>query len=356
MIPEQHLLILASFAAGVAWILYIRRFDMHEPEPFARMLVVTVWGGAWSIVMALALYRLVYGLGFSPISPGWWAMLVIGPVEEAAKLAALVSSYLFIRKQLNEPTDGMIYMASVALGFSMIENYMYARYAPNTTEIMLTRLLICTPTHIFDSVFMGLAFYVVARKRKGLWLLVGSFLYASLIHGLYDMVIFTDLGGIAWGLVIYISYYMAFTLLEYVTAVSPFRKSLKAFIETYDLPATGEGIDCLNCGSDGKKTTYRLGGHRIQKCDNCECYVTTKAGIKAMFRFFGSMFMWRPGGYHCSKRTGLPYSTLCEGNRISDAEGTAFFRLDELDAVLEEINTARIAEVQNRWWFPAKLK
>ena len=56
---------------------------------------------------------------------------------------------------MDEPTDSLIYMACVALGFSLIENYFYAVRNPSTTPLIAIRLIICTPMHIAFSIFLG---------------------------------------------------------------------------------------------------------------------------------------------------------------------------------------------------------
>jgi RsiW-degrading membrane proteinase PrsW (M82 family) len=61
------------------------------------MFGVTLWGGVWSIVIALLLYRVFNILGVTELRNSIGAIFVIGPVEELAKLSALFSAY-FINK------------------------------------------------------------------------------------------------------------------------------------------------------------------------------------------------------------------------------------------------------------------
>ncbi|MCU0561865.1 MAG: PrsW family intramembrane metalloprotease [Desulfobacterales bacterium] len=150
------LLVLLSFVIGIALTDYIRSFDLHEKEPLPQMFLVVLWGGAWSVGISVLTYRLLATTGLGRIDHFFGALLVIGPVEEAAKLLALFSSYFIIRKQLNEPTDGLIYMSCVALGFSLIENYFYATQTPGSGTLIFLRLFISTPLHIFASIFMGI--------------------------------------------------------------------------------------------------------------------------------------------------------------------------------------------------------
>jgi len=49
------ILIGLSFLFGILSIRHLRKFDVHEQEPFIKMLAVTVWGGVVSIFLSLFL-------------------------------------------------------------------------------------------------------------------------------------------------------------------------------------------------------------------------------------------------------------------------------------------------------------
>ena len=158
--PEL-ILILISFAFGILCIRHLRRYDVHEQEPLWVMVAVTIWGGFVSIVSSLFLYRMIQENGIALTDGFPFSYLYVGYVEELAKLLALVSCWPIIRKEMDEPTDGLIYMACVALGFSLIENYFYALANPGINALIAIRLVICTPMHIassacsWDSPFSG---------------------------------------------------------------------------------------------------------------------------------------------------------------------------------------------------------
>jgi RsiW-degrading membrane proteinase PrsW (M82 family) len=109
------LLVLLSFVMGIAITDYLRSFDLHEKEPLPKMFLVVLWGGVWSAGISVLTYKLLVISGLGRVDNFFGALFVIGPVEEAAKLLALFSSYFIFRKELNEPTDGVIYMSCVAL-------------------------------------------------------------------------------------------------------------------------------------------------------------------------------------------------------------------------------------------------
>jgi len=351
------IVILISFIFGLVCIRYIRTYDIHEKEPVWKMLLAMVWGGAWSIVISLLLYSGVEILGFEVRGNWAGALLGIGPIEEFGKLIAFLSCYFFIRKELNEPVDGMIYMACVALGFSLIENFFYAIDGSSVMYgVLFIRLLICTPVHILFSVFMGLGLYACLRMWRGGAFLVFTFLYASIAHGVYDAILFSGMPIIVTlAAIIFLLYRMirlALSFLEYSTAISPERCSLASFVRLAGNSPCAEGLECLHCGSMNPKVGYHLGAIYFQKCDSCPCYVTTKRGLGRIFKHFGSRFRKRRDEYFPASMTGEKFSTLCRDNYVSDEKELAFFYVEPLSEALEGINTANIRAMQDRWWFP----
>ena len=351
----NNLLVTLSFVFGAAFVLVLRRYDIHEREPFHKMALVTLWGGIWSIAISTLLYGIVFLAGMEEVKTSFGALFVIGPVEEAAKLAALFSSYFIISKDLNEPTDGLIYMSCVALGFSLIENYFYATEAANPGHLILSRLFICTPAHILFSALMGLAFYAVIKMKTGFSLLILSFLYAAALHGLYDLIVFNELFLIILIIMLIVAHSLTLSFLAYTTARSPFRKSLARFVKDYENPTFEYGIECLNCGSKKIKISYRLGNIKIQKCDQCPFYLTTRDSLYYIFHHFGSTFKNLSKLYLAADPPHEDFCKLYKGNFVSDDKRIAYFQLYTLNDVLEEMNQSVIKGIENKWWFPKRI-
>ena len=351
----NNLLITLSFVFGATFVLFLRRYDIHEREPFHKMAFATLWGGVWSIAISTLLYGIIFLAGIDEVKTSFGALFVIGPVEEGAKLAALFSSYFIIRKDLNEPTDGLIYMSCVALGFSLIENYFYATETAKSGHLILSRLFICTPAHILFSALMGLAFYAVIKMKASPSLLVFSFLYAAALHGLYDLIVFNGLFLIILIIMLIVAHSLTLSFLAYTTAKSPFRKSLARFVKDYENPTFEYGIECLNCGSKKIKISYRHGNIKIQKCDQCPFYLTTRDSLYYIFHHFGSTFKNLSKLYLAADPPQEDFCTLYKGNFVSDDKGIAYFKLDTLSDVLEEMNHSVIKGIENKWWFPKSL-
>jgi RsiW-degrading membrane proteinase PrsW (M82 family) len=347
----NYLFVLISFLLGIAIINYLRSFDLHEKEPFLKMLLVTLWGGIWSIAISIFLYDMVGKTGITGIENVFGAVFVIGPVEEIAKFMALLLSYGFIKNEINEPTDGLIYMSCVALGFSLIENYFYATRAPDAGYLIILRVFFSTPAHILSSLFMGLAFYVIVKHKKGVQLFLAAFGFAVLIHGLYDGIVFHGLTTLFLISILYIGYIWALNLLSYTTAKSPFRPSLKQFVEQYKNPVTEKGLKCLNCGDSDPKPTYKAGKIRFQQCDACGRFVATDQDLFRIFRHFGSEFRNLNRYYRHKDIAKTQYSTVHKGNSVSEKKRLAFFELDELNEALDDINQNVVRQIEEKWWF-----
>jgi hypothetical protein len=202
---------------------------------------------------------------------------------------------------------------------------------------------------------MGIAYFEIMKLRTGAGFLLISFCYASLVHGLFDAIIFSRSMLAFLIMVICFSRRWALSVLSYSTAKSPFRPEIKAFIGQCRTERK-TGLECLNCGSLNDKDTYVGKGFFVQKCDQCPYYIATKGSLFRMFRFFGSAFDDPDPYYWDAKFHNLPYSRLYKGNYVSDPKKLAFFLLDEFGEALNEFNRSRIRDFESNWWFPKKLR
>ncbi len=363
----EYILIALSFVIGLLCIRHLRSFDVHEQEPFGMMLAVTLWGGFVSVALSLFLYELLQINGISIRNGFPFSYIYIGLTEELAKLAALFLCWPIIRNEMDEPTDGPIYIACVALGFSLIENYFYALAQPQITYLIAVRLVICTPMHIAFSLFMGLAFFWAMRFRGGWGILMLAYLAASIYHTLYDIVVTVPsfLAGtfglllgfmvVPLGLFVILrtAYSTMYRLLGYTAAYSPFRQTLAEFIHSCPDPEVEPGFQCIECTNAAPKPTYQRGRIRIQRCEQCGTYLCSAHSLRHLVHHYGSLF----GSLkRYTKR--IPGYTRCRviiaGNRIDLHRHTACFKLDEFNEVLEKTSHDLARNLERTWWFPLR--
>lgn len=186
-------LLALAIAPGVFWIWYFRRRDHLRPEPrhlVARVFVIgglSAIGAAFFEVLTLRAAGIDLSGSFTPMTP--FAAVIIGVVEESAKLGALYLS-VFRHAHFDEVMDGILYAVTASLGFATVENIGYV--LQGGIEVAVLRALLSVPGHAFFGALMG--FYVGVAKfagRSGPSWFFGGLLVAAAAHAAYNAAIFT---------------------------------------------------------------------------------------------------------------------------------------------------------------------
>jgi RsiW-degrading membrane proteinase PrsW (M82 family) len=347
----EEVIILCSLLVGFAVIHYLRAFDFYEPEPYWTMLLATLLGGSCAVVISIYMYDEVAGWGVHQLENAIGAFFVIAPIEEMAKLFGLLAVYPFIRRHLNEPIDGIIYIACVALGFSLVENFFYIVNSNGLWTVVTTRLLLSTPMHISFSVLMGLGVFCLIEYQAGWRLLFVAFAYACVMHGLFNLIIFNEYIAILLLGLVLLAHFWTLTLLGFTSAISPFRVTLKQFLTQTAESMIDPGLECLQCGDSQAKPAVTSGALVIQRCTQCGSYVCSKDVLYKLFYRFGARVnrLATQVIEHDGTRQGL--TTLYAGNYYSDKKAIAVFGLDELDGVLEKSREITIQKMLGKLRF-----
>jgi RsiW-degrading membrane proteinase PrsW (M82 family) len=119
------------------------------------------------------------------------AFFVVGLGEELLKYLVLVL-YAFRKPSFNEPFDGIVYGVMIGLGFAALENIFYVM--EGGIGVAVLRMFTAVPMHAAFGVIMG--YYVgLSKFYRGsarMETSVMGLLFAVLLHGLYDFVLFQD--------------------------------------------------------------------------------------------------------------------------------------------------------------------
>ncbi|WP_372794695.1 PrsW family intramembrane metalloprotease [Pontiella sp.] len=344
------ILIALSFFFGLLSIRKVRSYDVHEAEPFWKMAAVTVWGGMVSVVISLFLYNILHSQGVSVQDGVPFSYFFVGFIEEFGKLLALFLCWPIIKNEMDEPTDGPIYIACVALGFSLIENYFYAAATPLSSPLIAIRLVICTPMHVAFSMIMGLAFYWAVKFEGGWGILLGAFLAAGIYHALYN--IFVSYWYLLPGvyLVLRGAYRWMHQLLGYTTAQSPYRITLADFISGFPSPEVQPGVQCLDCGDAAPKPTYEKGQIRLHQCEACGAYVCSVKTLHQLIHHYGSVFgnLKKEIGFKAGRPKKL--AAKLKGVRLNKKRKIVSFNLKTFNNALEELNRDVIRRTEKKWW------
>jgi protease PrsW len=202
---------LALFGATPA-ILAMALFDWLDskrPEPHGTLRLVA-FGGMLAAIPVIALGELLKMIGPEGLQQGiyasyaaafYMAFMIAALPEELAKFGS-VWIFAWRRPEFDERMDGIVYGARAGLGFAAVENVAYLLLLPSSfseyISIFLGRALLAVPGH---AIWGGITGYFAARRRfdrTGPGLL-GGYLIAATLHGLYDAWIFCAPVAIARG-------------------------------------------------------------------------------------------------------------------------------------------------------------
>jgi RsiW-degrading membrane proteinase PrsW (M82 family) len=193
---SPDVLSIAAAAAGgvlpaLAWLWFWLREDAEHPEP-RRLIALAFFAGMVSVAFVIPLEQYVATLlpNQTLTFTAWSA------IEEAMKFLAAFIAVLW-RPDNDEPIDAVIYMVTVALGFSAVENtlFLWSPLAGNTIfQTIVTgnlRFVGATLLHLLSSATVGvalaLAFYK-PRAAKIRYAIVGVIL-AALLHSTFNFLI-----------------------------------------------------------------------------------------------------------------------------------------------------------------------
>lgn len=169
------------------WVWFWLREDSAHPEPFS--LVVTAFF-AGMIVVPIALVLEESAMKYYD---GDMLIFVWVTIEEILKYAAALIVILW-HKAVDEPIDAVIYMITIALGFSALENAFYAFDSVKNAEYLSTlitgnfRFLGATLLHVLASGTIGVMMALVYYKHSWLKVTVATLglFIAIVLHALFN--------------------------------------------------------------------------------------------------------------------------------------------------------------------------
>ncbi|HKM17844.1 MAG: PrsW family intramembrane metalloprotease [Firmicutes bacterium] len=222
-ILKLTLIVLASLIPGILWIRFFHIKDRFEREPVSMLLRAFVMG-ALAVGLA-AVVEMPFSSWVLPDAPMIMQLIaafaVIGLGEESFKaLAIYLAAYR--SNEFNEAIDGIIYGVTVGIGFSVVENILYAwAFGLSVAPI---RASIASLAHAcFSGIFGVFCGRAKFSSRPSSELLKGL-AFASLSHGLYDYLLISRIGSPLTAVVlILVLYFILRYYLHQALAQSPFR-------------------------------------------------------------------------------------------------------------------------------------
>ena len=192
--------VLIAFSPGLFWLWFFLRQDVYRPEP-RRLIALTFVLGCLSTIPAIIAEAIFLGgtdldEGATLTGVAAAMLLVVGPVEEVSKFAAVrLKPYRSL--YFDEPMDGLVYAAAASLGFASLENLGYvARFGP---KVMIGRAPLSTVAHLVFGSIWGYALGVHhASGYNRAALVVVSLALAAFTHATFNIAVFAwPLGAVA---------------------------------------------------------------------------------------------------------------------------------------------------------------
>lgn len=179
-------IISAGIAPGIALLSYFYLKDQYDNEPVHMVLRSFFLG----VVLVFPTMFIQYVLEKENVGGGSFfvSFLSSGFLEESLKWFILMVS-VYPHAHFDEHYDGIVYGASVSLGFATLENILYL--IGHGVEHAFVGALLPVSCHALIGVIMG--FYLgKARfstdKARVKWLIL-SLALPSLLHGSYDFIL-----------------------------------------------------------------------------------------------------------------------------------------------------------------------
>jgi RsiW-degrading membrane proteinase PrsW (M82 family) len=177
---------------ALAWVWAFHREDRFEREPVWMVGIAFLLG----VVAFVPAYYLEGWLLPNSVDPEdslavrfLAVFLVVGPVEEVCKFAA-VRSWLYSHADFDEPMDGIVYAVTAATGFAFAENLYFMQDMP---EVIWVRGPGATLAHILFAGFWGGALgwsKPMANRGAARRVVAAGLLAGILTHGLFDLIYF----------------------------------------------------------------------------------------------------------------------------------------------------------------------
>ncbi len=177
----------AGIAPGLALLSFFYLKDQYDSEPISTVFKTFMFGALLVFPIMFIQYILEVENIFQ--SSFIHAFISTSLLEEFFKWFILFY-VVYQHADFDEPYDGIVYGASVSLGFATLENIMYL--VSNGVGFAVGRALLPVSSHALFGVIMG---YYIGKSKftstsKSKWL-VFSLLFPFLLHGIYDFILIT---------------------------------------------------------------------------------------------------------------------------------------------------------------------
>ena len=153
------------FACAALMVLFVRRYDLYEKQPWYMLLVAVAIGVAlmWAAgrVEDFALAKLQLGRDELAAKAA-----LVTLVEESAKLLAVMLVAVLFRRHFNDALDGLLYGTLAGLGMAVEESLLYLGLAPEKNAQALGAEVVRLFGHSLMGGLLGFAAGLTLRPER----------------------------------------------------------------------------------------------------------------------------------------------------------------------------------------------
>lgn len=173
--------------------------DRFESEPTRLLVYAFLWGATGAVFVSYVLNTLFGSMVAATLSADdanrLMATISAPVVEELAKGLALFALFFWRRDEFDNITDGIVYAAMVALGFAMVENFLYYGRALSeggdaAAQTFVLRGMIAPFSHPLFTVMTGIGLGWARQSGKKSLRWIGPLLGLSaaiFLHALWNL-------------------------------------------------------------------------------------------------------------------------------------------------------------------------
>ena len=196
----EHIILalLGGILPALLWLLFWTHEDKLHPEP-KRLLLLTFIAGGLTVAAAIPLQQLARDFLGGSITQQ--VIIAWAGVEESLKYIIALAVVLW-RKAVDEPIDVLIYMITIALGFSAVENTLFL-LTPIASDGLVSavvtgnfRFFGATLLHLLSSSIVGIALALSFYKAQAMRITYAAFgvILAIILHAAFNLFILNSSG------------------------------------------------------------------------------------------------------------------------------------------------------------------
>jgi len=198
------LTVVVAFLPSVVYLIALRYAEKYDREPWGSLFTAFLFGATGAVILVILLRQMFIDIFESnrpetlPLEKmlyaNFWAVVIITPL--AAEIVKPLGLY-FVRFELREAEDGLIYGAAIGLGFAATENLLYGIFIMNNygidvlidnivmRSLSVTLVMACTTA----LTCYGISRAVASKHRTGrLYAFPLFFLAAVGMHGFINFI------------------------------------------------------------------------------------------------------------------------------------------------------------------------